>query len=113
MAERIQKAGLQNARDAEGKRPVGDAMRYLVNRFSRMRYAQALRDGLPIGSGTVEATCKSLVSIRMKRPGSRWKYRTGNEVLQLRALQLSERWDQGMGHTLRPLRRKVTVLQAA
>jgi|GEM_PF-2517396 len=35
----LTKAGLQNARDTEGRRPVGDAMRYLVNRFSRMRYA--------------------------------------------------------------------------
>jgi hypothetical protein len=28
----------------------------------------------------------------MKRPGARWKHTTGDEVMQLRALQLSDRW---------------------
>jgi hypothetical protein len=30
----------------------------------------------------VEATCKSLVTVRMKRPGARrWKHTTGDEVI--------------------------------
>jgi hypothetical protein len=76
---------LQNARDA-GKRPVGDAVRYIQARLALMHYADARLRGLPIGSGAVEATCKSLVSVRMKRCGSRWKHQSGNEILQLRAL---------------------------
>jgi hypothetical protein len=41
-------------------------MRYLSARKDLMRYAEAHRHGFPIGSGAVEATCKSLVSQRMK-----------------------------------------------
>jgi len=41
------------------------------------------------GSGDVEATCKSLAMVRMKRPDARWKHTTGKEVLQLRALGIA------------------------
>jgi hypothetical protein len=106
----LQSSDLQNARDEAGKRPVGDAVRYIQARLALMNYAEARRRGLPIGSGAVEATCKSLVSVRMKRCGSRWKHQSGNEILQLRALQLSDRWDAAMPRILGPLRKPVHVV---
>lgn len=60
--------------------------------------------GLPIGSGNVEATCKSLAALRMNSPGARWNEESGQHILDLQALVPSERWDAAMNLTLAPQR---------
>ncbi|MBC8422731.1 ISKra4 family transposase, partial [bacterium] len=73
------------------------AITYVKGNVDRMRYKRLLDQGLPIGSGHVEATCKTLVSTRMKRCGARWKPPGGQAILSLRALAKSSRWDDAMG----------------
>jgi hypothetical protein len=88
--------------------PVRAAITYLQNQGERMGYVAARRLGLPIGSGNVEATCKSLIGQRLVRTGARWKEDTGQHVIDLRALALSERFDAALDLTVAPLVRHVS-----
>jgi hypothetical protein len=108
IVEQLEQSGLEKVM-LDGARPVEAAIRYFRARLPRMEYAAARREGLPIGSGNVEATCKSLVSVRMKRPGARWKHTTGDEVMQLRTLQLSDRWAPAVQRATRPLAKPVQI----
>jgi hypothetical protein len=59
---------------------------YLENNRGRVDYPRYRELGLPVGSGQVEAQCKSLVGGRCKQAGMRnWTYAGAEAVLRLRA----------------------------
>jgi hypothetical protein len=62
---------------------------YFTKNRNRMLYASFRAKGLPIGSGVVEAGCKSLVQHRMKAAGMRWSVQGADGVLAVRAAALS------------------------
>jgi hypothetical protein len=94
---------------AEATPAVHEAIRDLENNGERMNSAGARRQGLPIGSGPTEATCKYLFEVRFRRDGSRWHDESGSHVVQLRALVLSVRWDSGIAFALETLRAPVRL----
>jgi len=75
--------------------PVKKAMTYFTNQMPRMQYWKYQQQGLPIGSGVVEAACKTLVKQRVSVSGAKWD-RTGlDNILLARGLILSDgRWQQ-------------------
>jgi len=98
--------------DPEGARKVIRAVRYRRDQAqgaarktltAALKYFRAMEDGmeypaykdlgLPIGSGVVEAACKTLVSERLKQSGMRWSIRGGQAILTLRSLLQSDRWE--------------------
>lgn len=65
--------------------------------FRSMRHGmmyQAFKEAdLPIGSGVVEAACKTVVGERLKQSGMRWTKRGGQAILTLRSMIQSDRWE--------------------
>ena len=88
---------------------VAQVLGYFRNNRHRMGYAEAKAQGLPIGSGVVEATCKTLVTERLKRSGMRWSERGGQAILTLRALLQSNRFDSGWSLLLQTYRAEVSA----
>ncbi len=82
---------------------------YFRNQRTRMRYADYQRAGLPIGSGVVEAACKTLVTQRLKRSGMRWERAGGQAILTLRSVIQSERWERGWSLLRGAFRKLVSV----
>jgi hypothetical protein len=66
---------------------------YFHKHRERMNYAALQAANLPIGSGVIEGTCKSLASDRLKRAGMRWDRRGGQAILNLRSWAQSDRFD--------------------
>jgi len=78
-----------------GRNRIARVLGYFRRHRHRMRYAQAKAQGLPIGSGVVEAACKTLVTERLKRSGMRWTRQGGQAILTLRSLVQSQRFEWG------------------
>jgi hypothetical protein len=74
------------------RQAIHKALAYFREHRHRMRYADLRARNLPIGSGVVEAACKTLVSQRLKRSGMRWRMAGGQAILTFRALCQSERF---------------------
>lgn len=75
--------------------PVVRAVTYFTNHEEKMHYAQNVEKGLPIGSGIVEAGCKTLVKQRFCQSGARWYRPTMEHLLMARSLILTKgRWNQ-------------------
>ena len=69
------------------------ALKYFRSMRNGMEYHAYKQACLPIGSGVVEAACKTLVNERLKQSGMRWTQRGGQAILTLRSLLQSARWD--------------------
>jgi hypothetical protein len=71
---------------------VRQATVYFTEHTARMDYPSFIARNLPIGSGAIESTCKTLIEKREKGAGMRWTEIGGQNVASLRALQRSGRW---------------------
>jgi len=84
----------RTARLSKSRREALDRERtFFARNGHRMDYARFRRNGWPIGSGPVEAACKSVVKTRLCRSGMRWSRSGGQHILSLRTYVKSDRWN--------------------
>lgn len=65
---------------------------------ARMDYPEHVFNGWPIGSGPVEAACKTIVKARQCQSGMRWSRPGGRDILALRVLYQSDQWESVWRH---------------
>jgi len=83
---------------------------YFCNQRHRMHYAHYLALHLPIASGVMEASCKTLVTQRFKRSGMAWTIPGGQAILTLRSLIQSDRWSAAWKLLQADFRKEVKIL---
>jgi hypothetical protein len=75
-------------------KPARKALAYFITNRNRMRYDLFRAKGYFIGSGVVEAGCKTLVTQRFKAAGMHWSQKGLRSILAIRTAILSNRYDQ-------------------
>jgi hypothetical protein len=77
----------------EKQRTLEKAVAYFEKNIERMRYDRFRQMGLFIGSGVIEAGCKSVIGGRLKRSGMHWSVRGADAIIALRCCLESGRFE--------------------
>jgi hypothetical protein len=80
-------------RQKEQKEVCEKEIGYFEKNKDRMRYADFRRQGLFVGSGVVEAGCRTVIGQRLKQSGMFWTVKGANSIIALRCCQFSNRWE--------------------
>lgn len=66
---------------------------YFETNADRMRYPAFRAQHLFVGSGVIEAGCKTVIGSRLKRSGMFWTVRGANAIIALRCCHLNDRFE--------------------
>ena len=88
----IQQARLWS-RGKASQEDVHKALGCFERNIQRMQYGTFRKEGLFIGSGVVEAGCKTVIGARCKQSGMFWSQEGAENILALRCIKSSRQWD--------------------
>ncbi len=75
---------------------ISKRLTYFTDNSDKMRYGLFRAAGLFIGSGVIEAACKTIVGKRMKNAGMHWSKKNAEGVITLRCAIYSGNFDSDM-----------------
>ena len=81
------------SRNPEVRQKLRTEADYFESNQERMRYPKFRRQHLFVGSGVIEAGCKTVIASRFKRSGMFWTLRGANAILALRCCHLNGRFE--------------------
>ena len=107
-AKRLLKDGVESlirqtrkeCEDRPNASAVEAALGYFARNVKRMQYGTFRTAGYFIGSGVVEAGCKTVIGGRCKQSGMFWSEPGARNILALRCIQSSRRLDEFWKHRL-------------
>ena len=80
-------------RDPDAGKDARREIAYLEKNKERMRYAKFRGQGLFVGSGVIEAACRTIIGQRLKQSGMEWTVRGANAITALRCAVQSNRFE--------------------
>jgi hypothetical protein len=89
----IVKAARQYPLEGAKKDEIDTALGYFEHNAPRMRYHWFRQCGLFVGSGVVEASCKTIVGQRLKQSGMHWTVNGADAIIALRCREASSTWE--------------------
>jgi hypothetical protein len=79
--------------DADVLKEIRTEADYFERNAERMRYPQFRKQHLFVGSGVIEAGCKTVIGSRLKQSGMFWTVRGANSIIALRCCHLNGRFE--------------------
>ena len=78
----------------DNKAMLEKEMKYFKKNKKRMRYGEFRKQKLFVGSGVVEAGCRTVIGQRLKQSGMHWTVKGANNVIAIRCCLFSNRWEE-------------------
>jgi hypothetical protein len=79
--------------DADLAKKIRNEADYFAHNAARMNYPQFRKQHLFLGSGVIEAGCKTVIGYRLKQSGMFWTVKGANAILSLRCSHLNGRFE--------------------
>lgn len=90
----VEQASALLPKDKTAGKDARKEIAYFDNNKKRMRYDQFKAQGLFVGSGVIEAGCKTIVGLRLKQSAMQWTVDGANAIIALRCAELSNKTEQ-------------------
>jgi hypothetical protein len=89
----IKQAGKRLPSSAKSRKSLRKELGYFENNAPYMSYAEYRKKKFFVGSGVIEAGCRTVIGERLKQSGMRWSVRGANAIIALRCCIMSGRFE--------------------